>query len=191
MPQTFTLDPGSAIGPDLTVTVTGTYPLWCEFSFDIPAPGYCSDPCDYDMAATVTGDEDICLSNCPDHPGSLIIETSGGTAPFKMDFRLEGNGSQTWDFPSVPINAFQEIQICIDNIPAPIYNASTGFLTLPASLAGTGINFSLLAVYDKFECVGILDVAEHFISIHKLPAISTDSLALCLPLAKNIDLHRI
>jgi len=188
VPTVFTLSPGSAIGPDLEITVIGNLPFACAFDFPIPAPGFCSDPCDYDMTASLSGSEDICLKNCPDNPAFLNVDVSGGTEPFKMDFSLFAPNHPVWNFPGIPIDPFTEIEICIDNVPAPIFNATTGFLTLPQFLAGSELTFTLLQVSDKYDCTGFLDNDEHTIIIHALPALATTSFSVCKEFAKTVDL---
>jgi gliding motility-associated-like protein len=188
IPTEFTLSAGTAIGTGVTITVQGTDAPYCEFEFDIPAPGYCSDPCDYEMAITVSGDEDICLKNCPENPASMFVEVSGGTGPYTIDFELTSPNQPTVTYTGIEINAFEEIRICMDTIPAPVYNPGTGFLTLPASLGGSDVTFSVLALYDTYNCVGILDEPDHFITIHSLPVIMTTTLSLCRDLAINVDL---
>ena len=185
VPTAFTLGVGSAIGPNVTITIQGTTAPYCKFDFPITSPGFCSDPCDYDMSASVSGPEDICLKNCPDNPGLVIVDVSGGTPPFTIDFELYSPGHPTWSFIDIPINGFQEIQVCIDSVPAPIYNALSGYLTLPAFLAESDITFTLLDVFDKYNCTASLDQSEIFMNIHKLPLAMSTTLNLC----RNEALH--
>ena len=188
VPTDFTLGSGSALGPNVIVTIQSTSDPYCTFSFPITSPGFCSDPCDYDMTASVSGPEDICLKNCPDNPALVTVEVFGGTAPFTMDFELFSPGHPAWSFSDVPINAFQEIQVCIDSVPAPIYDAASGYLILPSFLGGSDITFTLLDVYDKYNCTGTVEQEELFMNIHKLPVATTTTLNLCQNEASHVDL---
>jgi hypothetical protein len=188
VPTVFTLSPGSALGPDLVLTVVGGLPFTCAFDFPIEAPGFCSDPCDYSMEAFVSGTNELCLKNCPDNPGLINIEVDGGTEPFKMNFSLFAPGHPVWNFNSLPVDPFTEIEICIDNVPAPVYNPITGLLTLPQFLGGSEITFILQQVSDKYDCTSILDNNEHTITIHKLPALTPVSFNICKEFAAHVDL---
>jgi gliding motility-associated-like protein len=188
VPTVFTLSPGTAMGPNLTLNVFGLQAPWCEFHFPIVAPGFCSDPCDYEMTSSVFGDDEICVNSCPEEPITLNVDVQGGTPPYKMDFSIEGPNQLVWNFPNIPIEAFQELVICIDNVPAPVYNANTGFLILPASLAGSGATFNLVNVYDKYDCTSILEIPDHFINIYPLPMLTPDSLTFCSDEAVHVNL---
>ena len=185
----FTLGSGSAVGPDVVITITSTTSPYCSFQFPITSPGYCSDPCDPEMTASVFGPEDLCIKNCPLNPASIFVEVSGGYEPYSMDFQLTSPGQPTWTFTGNGIEAFQEILVCIDSVAAPTYNANTGLLTLPSFLGGSDITLTLLSVTDKYGCVGILDEPELFINIHKLPVIHTTTINLCRDEALHVNLH--
>ena len=189
VPNDFTLGSGSALGPDVTITIQGTTAPYCSFQFPITASGYCSDPCDPEMTASVFGPEDICIKNCPLNPASLFVEVTGGTEPYTMDFQLTSPGYPAWTFTSNGIEAFQEIQVCIDSVAAPVYNPNTGSLTLPIFLGGSDITFTLLNVADNYGCAGILDESDLFINIHALPVITTTTIILCRDEALHVNLH--
>ncbi len=189
VPTDFTMQAGSALGTNIvTLTIQMLDAPFCIFKYPITMPGFCSDPCDYEMAAFISGPEDICLKNCPDNPGIINLEVSGGTPPYKIDFELHSPGYPTWTFTGMPVGAEQEITICMDTVPAPVYNAAAAYLTLPAALGGSDITFTLLDVFDKYNCTAIVDEGEVFINIHKLPVATTFTLNLCRDEALNVDL---
>ena len=66
------------MGPDLQLTVQGQGPFNCNFKFPIASPGFCSDPCDYDMTSSVSGTEELCVKNCPENPGYFNVDVFGG-----------------------------------------------------------------------------------------------------------------
>jgi hypothetical protein len=188
VPTDFTMQSGSALGANVTLTIQMLDAPFCIFKYPITMPGFCSDPCDYEMEASISGPEDICLKNCPDNPGIINLEVSGGTPPYKIDFELHSPGYPTWTFTGMPVVAEQEITICMDTVPAPLYNALTATLTLPAFLGESDITFTLLDVFDKYNCTALLDEPEVFMYIHKLPVAMTTTLNLCRDEALNIDL---
>ena len=189
VPNVFTMQSGSALGTNpVTVTIQMLEAPFCIFTYPVTMPGFCSDPCDYEMEATISGDEDICLKNCPDNPGIINLEISGGTPPYKIDFELDAPNQPLWSFSGIPVGADQEIRVCIDTVPAPSYNALSGILTLPAFLGGSDIIFNLVDVYDKYNCTAILVEDEVFMYIHDLPVAMTTTLNLCRDEALNIDL---
>ncbi len=194
VPTVFTIGPGgSATGPDLTVEIWNLHPdpypaSVCIWHFPIPAPGFCSDPCDYDMEATVSGDEDICIKNCPDDPATITVETFGGTEPYKMDFSLSAPTYPTWNFNNVFIDPYTEIEICVQNVPAPIFNSFSNQLTIPEFLGGSQLTFSLLNVYDKYDCTSLLDNDAVDITVHLLPHVDTLAITLCSRFSTTVDL---
>ena len=192
VPQVFTLQPGSALGPNVTISVTMlTSPnnFNCTFPFEIIAPGFCSDPCDYEMTSELADDElDVCVGNCPDEPEYITIEVEGGTAPYTMDFSVSAPSHPTWNFNGVPVNDFTEIEICVGSVPAPVYNPATFQLTLPAMLGNTTATVLLNNVYDKYDCVSIIDNDAAYINIHALPKLDTLSLTYCSADANPVDL---
>ena len=188
IPQQFTLGAGTAMGPNVVLTIVGSDPPYCKFEFPITSPGFCSDPCDYEMEASISGPEDICLKNCPDNPGSIVLEVSGGTAPYTMDFELYSPGYPIWTFSDAPVNSFQEIFVCVDSVPAPVYDPVSHYLTLPLYLGESDITLTMLNVYDKYDCTAILGNDEVYMNIHNLPAVMSTTLNLCQDEAMNIDL---
>ncbi len=188
VPTDFTLGSGSANGPNAIVTVQSLDAPFCLFQFPVTSPGFCSDPCDYNMTASISGIEDICLKNCPENPGSIFIDIEGGTGPFTMDFELTSPNHPTWTFTGIDVSPGQEIQVCMDTIAAPFYNTSTGYLTLPALLAGSDITMTLLNVFDKYNCTAQLDVEELFINIHSLPVVTSTMIILCRDEALHVNL---
>lgn len=195
IPQTFTLWPGSATGSNVIINVRNLNPEHippsvCIWPFEVEPPGFCSDPCDYEMTSTIelVGIEEICIGNCPDEPAIATIEVEGGTIPYTMDFSIEAANFPTWSFTNIPVQAYNEIEICIDNVPAPVYNQSTNQLTLPQSLAGSYVSLTLTNVYDKYECTSLLDNDAIFLSVLALPALDTLSLVFCSEQALSADL---
>ncbi|MBK9103890.1 MAG: hypothetical protein IPL92_04830 [Saprospiraceae bacterium] len=187
-PETFILDPGTATASYMTIHVTSLNPLWCDFWFDIEPPGFCSDPCDPDMTASISGPDDLCVKNCIIEPATMVIDISGGTPGFKMDFTMTAPNNAPWVFTQVGVPASGEISICVDNVPAPVYNGATGQMIIPQSLADSEITFTLDQLYDFYGCVGSLGNTEHTFYIHPQPTVTTFSLMLCLDDAKDIDL---
>ena len=188
VPQTFTFSPGSATASHMAVRIVSENSTYCEFWLDIPIPGFCSDPCDPEMFTEISGPEDLCVKNCQVEPSTLTIDISGGTEPYKMDFTLSAPNYPPWVFPYTGIVPSGEISLCVDNVPAPIYNAAAGMLTIPAFLAGTELTFTLDQIYDFYDCNGTLGDNEIYINIHPQPAISTTNLLLCRDEAIDIDL---
>ncbi|MBK9103892.1 MAG: hypothetical protein IPL92_04840 [Saprospiraceae bacterium] len=186
--QTFTLDPGTATASYMTLHVVSYNPLWCDFWLPIEPPGFCSDPCDPDMFATISGPDDLCVKNCIIEPGTMMIDISGGTPGYQMDFTLTAPNNSPWVFPLAGVPASGEISICVDNVPAPVYNGATGQLIIPQSLADSEITFTLDNLYDFYGCISALGNAEHTFFIHPQPTVTTFSLMLCLDDAKDIDL---
>ncbi|HEY3386837.1 MAG TPA: hypothetical protein VGK46_10025, partial [Saprospiraceae bacterium] len=188
VPTTFLLAPGTATGPDLHINIQEWSILGCDFDFIIEAPGYCSDPCNHDMISYLTGPEDICVENCQEEPETIVIETDWSNFSLKMDFSLTAPGYPSWNFMNIPIEDYHEIQICVDSVPAPTYNSTTGYLTIPIFLAGSDVTFNLLEVSDFYDCTGILDETEVTMAIHPLPTINTTSLTFCFEDALLVDL---
>ncbi|MDQ3016619.1 MAG: gliding motility-associated C-terminal domain-containing protein [Bacteroidota bacterium] len=188
LPTTFTLDPGTAIGPDVTFTVHLMNNFICEFDFTIPSPGFCSDPCDPDMSSEISGGGDICPNSCPDFPEVITVETFGGTAPYVMDFSLSSPSFPTWTFPGVEISDYHEIQICVGEVPSPVYDEGAASLTIPASLAGHDLLITLDNVFDFYDCSAILNETESFITVHALPFVDTVALSFCSRFANKVDL---
>ncbi|HJW28870.1 MAG TPA: hypothetical protein VJ508_06420, partial [Saprospiraceae bacterium] len=172
----------------VTLHVQSFSPFNCPWDFVINPPGYCSDPCDYGMTSTIYGPEDICLKNCPDNPLDLTLEVNGGTPPYTMDFTLNATGYAPWVFNQVAVNDVTDIRVCMDSVPAPIFNSTTYTLTLPNFLGDSYVTFSIGNVFDKFGCTSILDPAEHSLYVHKLPQIKSTNLAFCWEEAKNVNL---
>ncbi len=188
VPTVFILDPGTATGSNLTLLVQDNYGQQCDYKFPITIPGFCSDPCDPAMAASISGDDEICLNNCPDNPAIVYVDISGGEESYKMDFSVSAAGYPVWNFTGVPIEQNAEIEICMDNVPSPVYDEATGVLIIPQFLVGSDLIITLLNVYGKYDCTAILDNDQHFMTIHPLPNIATTTLALCKNIAANIDL---
>ncbi len=187
-PTTFTLDPGTAMGPDVIVTIHIMNTFSCDFDFTIPSPGFCSDPCDHDMFAEISGGGDICPNSCPDDPQWITIETFGGTEPYIMDFTLTAPNFPTWIFQDIDITDYHEIEICVGPVPAPVYNAGSASLIIPAALDGSDLLFTLDNIFDFYNCTAILDEPEAIITIHELPFVDTLALSFCSRFANKVDL---
>lgn len=193
VPTVFTLSPGSAIGPNLTLSVHMVNPpnmsmAWCVFDFPIESPGYCSNPCDDAMISTVIGDEEICLNSCPDDPATIEIEVEGGTSPYLMDFSVTAPTFPTWNFTNVQILDFNQIEICVDNIPAPVFNPATFQLTIPAAFGGEQMVFTMTAVRDFYNCTGAYDNTYAYVTVYDLPELDTIALVFCSEFAETVDL---
>lgn len=194
VPTTFTLSPGTALGPDLILYIENINPPaehislgQCAMPIVIEAPGFCSDPCDYTMEASMYGDEEICVNVCPDEPVYTEMEIFGGTPPYLMDFSVTANGFPTWTFTDIPVVEYNEFQICIDTIPAPVFNPLTFQLTLPASFGGAQAEIALVNVFDKYNCTAILD-GEAYVTIYPLPELDSFSFSVCKEFASTFDL---
>jgi len=187
-PSVFILDPGTATTSNLSINVMEYGGPLCKFEFPLPPPGFCSDPCDHDMYATISGDDEICLNGCPDNPALINVHVEGGTQPYKFDFAVTATGYPAWNFTDIPFALDYDIEVCIDSVQAPIFDEGSGSLILPAFLTGTDVNITLLHVYAKYDCEALLDEPTHTITIHPLPPISTTSLSFCKGIADHIDL---
>ena len=188
VPETFTFSPGSATASYMTVRIISENTTYCEFWLDIPIPGFCSDPCDPEMFTEITGPEDICVNNCQIEPGSMMIDISGGTAPYRMDFTLSAPNYPPWTFAYKGIVPSGEISICVDTVPAPVYDPVGGRLIIPAFLAGSELTFTLDEIYDFYDCHGAIGNNEYYLNIHPQPVIHTTNLLLCRDEALDIDL---
>ncbi|MEO6133481.1 MAG: gliding motility-associated C-terminal domain-containing protein [Saprospiraceae bacterium] len=188
VPTTFTLDPGTATTNNLALVVQDLNGYACTFKFPLPAPGFCSDPCDHEMAATISGYEDICPNSCPDDPATIFVDITGGFEPYTMDFSVTATGFPTWTFTGVPVDLNTEITVCIDSIPAATYDPASHSLVLPAGLTGHDVVITLLNILDMYGCTALLDNAEHFLTVHPLPPLSAPHLSFCKGIANNIDL---
>lgn len=188
VPTTFLFDPGTATAPMMSIHVTALNPLWCSFILDIPIPGYCSDPCDMNMLTSISGTEDVCIQNCAVEPDEFMVSIEGGTPPFTMDFTLTAPSFPPWTFSAAGIVSGGEIAVCVDTVPAPIYNAAGGVLIIPQALAGSSLTFTLDQIYDFYGCNGSLGNTEHTFYIHSLPPITTTSIMVCRDEALSIDL---
>ncbi len=187
-PTTFILDPGTATTTNLSLVVQDLNGFACIFKFQLPPPGFCSDPCDPDMTATISGDEETCPNSCPDNPAHIYIDVTGGLPDYSMDFSVTANGFPTWNFTNVPINQNAEIQICVDNVAVPSYDPISGSLVVPKLLAGSDMIITLLNVNGKYGCTATLDNAVQIITIHPLPLITTLPLKWCKGIANDINL---
>ncbi|MEP6645446.1 MAG: gliding motility-associated C-terminal domain-containing protein [Saprospiraceae bacterium] len=185
---TFTLDPGTATKNNLALVVQDLSGFTCAFKFPLTPPGFCSDPCDHNMTAAISGDEDTCPNSCPDDPATVFIDISGGFPDYTMDFSVTANGFPTWTFTGVPIDVNTEITICVDSIPAAVYDEASHSLIIPATLTGHDAVITLLNVYDSYGCTAILDNAEQFLTIHTLPQLVAPHLSFCKGIANNVDL---
>lgn len=187
-PTTFTLSPGTALSGSVTFTVHLMNSFFCDFDFEIPAPGYCSDPCDPNMTAQIDGGGDICLNSCPDEPQYITVETSGGTSPYNMYLSLSAPGFPSWVIGDIEISDYHEIEVCVGNVGAPIYNEGTAQLTIPAALGDNDLLITLTDVFDFYNCPAILDETEAIITVHDLPFVDTLTLEFCSRFANNVDL---
>lgn len=195
-PNVFVIGPaGSALGEeDLILEIWNLHPehippSTCIWHFPVTPPGFCSDPCDYDMEANISGGgQDVCVGNCPDDPVVLEVETIGGTPPYKMDFSVSAPTFPTWNFNNIFISDLSEIEICVANVPAPTFNAGSGILTLPNTLGGHEVAITLENVYDKYDCTAQLFPDIVYLTIHELPKLDTFSLEFCSAVAEDVDL---
>ena len=101
------------------------------------------------------------------------------TEPYKMGFSLFAPGYPAWNFPGIPIEQFNQIEVCIAEVPAPTFNPVTNFLTIPQFLGGSELTFTLLEVTDKYDCTSHLTNDEHTITIHPLPVLNPTSFEVC------------
>lgn len=196
VPMTFTLSPGTANGPNLVMYIENINPPpehinigACLMDIFIEAPGFCSDPCDYDMAASLSGESEICINVCPDEPVYAEIEVSGGTEPYLMNFTVMAPGFPLYTFTEIPVLEYNEIEICIADIPAPLFNPLTFQLTLPASYAGTQATISLLDVLDVYECTANLEENGAYVMVLPLPVLDTFDFSICSSMANSINLN--
>lgn len=188
VPTTFTLSPGTATLTNLTLVVQDNYGQQCEFSFPLPPPGFCSNPCDDNMSATLSGDDYTCPNWCPDNPSKLYIDVEGGTEPYEADFTINAPGYPGWPFTNIPIDINQEIDICVSNVAAPFYDQSSGILIIPQFLIGSDFTFTLNNVYDDYECTALLGNDEQNVTIYPLPQIATTTIKVCYDVAFHTDL---
>lgn len=187
-PVSFLLDPGTATMNNMELVIQDNFGMQCEFEFPLPPPGFCSDPCDPDMTASISGDFEMCPNTCPDEPTILNIDISGGKEPYEMDFTISAPGFPSWPFTDIPVEPGMEIQVCVDNIAQPFYNAATGFLIIPQNWAGNEWTFTLDGVYDFYDCAAILDNDVQGVTLYPLPPITTTTFMVCRDEALHIDL---
>lgn len=197
IPQTFSLWPGSATEePNITINIRNLHPEhipgWiCNWPLELESPGFCSDPCDYEMATEISGPnhQDVCIGNCPeDDPVTFTIETEGGTEPYKMDFSVSAPSFATWNFNAIAITPYEEFEVCVDNVPAPTFNVAANLLTIPAFLAGSEVAITLGNVFDKYDCTANIGNEEIYLTIHDLPELDTLKLEFCSEFATLVDL---
>ncbi len=187
----FVLSPGTATLDNLTLQVQGYTGFVCDWMIPLPPPGFCSDPCDHDMNASLTGDiDEMCPNSCPDEPLTLTIEVNGGTEDYTMDLGVSAPGYPGWTFLEQDLGdfTFTDIQVCIGDVAAPTYDPVAHQMVLPKFLAGLDVTISLLNVYDFYHCTAIINNADHILTIHPLPPITTTSLAYCKGVSTNVDL---
>ncbi len=188
VPQTFLFSPGTATAGFMNVHITFQNWPWCSFIIDIPVPGYCSDPCDPNMETTISGTDYVCIKNCIIEAASMEIAIEGGTAPYTMDFTMSSPSYPDLVFTGVPVNPSGEFSVCVDTVPAPIFNSSTGTLTIPEYLVDSELSFTLNHVYDYYDCEGVLITDQHTFYILPLPPIDTTSIMVCRNEALQFDL---
>ncbi|HZV70278.1 MAG TPA: gliding motility-associated C-terminal domain-containing protein [Saprospiraceae bacterium] len=188
IPTTFFLDPGTATTDHLAIVIQDMNGWQCIFKLQLPAPGFCSDPCDHTMTATISGDEDTCPNSCPDNPAHVYVDITGGQEDYSMDFSVTASGFPTWTFTDVPLEISTELEICVADVPEAVYDEATHSLLVPKILAGHDLVITLLNVYGKYGCTAILDNDQQFITIHALPQITAPTLTFCKGIANDINL---
>ncbi|HUR30068.1 MAG TPA: hypothetical protein VMZ69_01480, partial [Saprospiraceae bacterium] len=195
VPTTFTLGPGSATTTNWTLLVADEWGFFCEYKFPVIPPGWCSDPCDHEMTAFLSGDEATCPNSCPDNPATIFIDVEGGNlnvtggdvTDYSMDFSISSVGYPTWNFTDSEIQYIDQIEICISNVPAPVYDEVSGSLILPMFLTGHEVVFTLINLYDFYGCTANVN-AQHYLTIYPLPTITTTNLKFCNDVAFDVDL---
>ncbi len=188
IPTTFILDPGTATTNNLALVIQDLNGWQCQFKIPLTPPGFCSDPCDHEMTASISGDYDTCPNSCPDNPAHFYVEVTGGMPDYSMDFSVTATGFPTWTFTNVPIDISSEFEVCVADVPAAVYDEASHSLLLPKLMTGHDIVITLLNVYGKYGCTAILDNAEQIITIHTLPTISAPHLTFCKGIANDINL---
>ncbi len=193
VPTTFTLSPGSAMGPNLTLTINNINPphyqiLICEFDFLIEAPGFCSDPCDANMTASIWGNAEMCRNNCPDEPAYMYMNIDGGTAPYLMDLVVTSGAFPPMTITELPIGDQDAIQVCVDDVSEPYFDPFSLTLTLPISVTDIGAAFTILDVYDFYECSAFITNSTSYITVYDLPVLDTLVITLCSEFANPVDL---
>jgi gliding motility-associated-like protein len=186
----FLLSPGTATLTNMSLLIRGYIPLICDWRIPLPPPGFCSDPCDHSMTAEISGGGDICPNNCPGSPVEFEIDHDGGLEDFTADFTVTAPGFPVWTFTDIPLEGFAPtlFTVCVDDIPAPIFDAGSNSFTFPKTLAGQDVTIKLLGVYDFYHCAGTMTNDEITVSIHALPPISTTSFKVCKGVSTTVDL---
>ncbi len=195
VPTIFTLQPGSAMGPDLILSIENINPPPehltlgppCLLDIIIEATGFCSDPCDYDMEASIFGYGELCVNACPDESVFAEIYVNGGTPPYLMDFSVTADGFPVWNFTGISVIDFNEIEICIDTIAAPTFNPLTNYLIIPASIGGEEAEITLTSVTDFYGCFAILN-GSAYVNLFPLPVLDSFDFTVCQEIAGTFDL---
>ncbi len=186
----FLLAPGTATLGNMSLLIRGYIPLICDWRIPLPPPGYCSDPCDHNMTATITGGGDICPNSCPDNPVEFEIDHHGGMQDFTADFSVTAPGFPVWTFSDIPLEGFSPtlFTVCVDDVPVATFDESSNSLTLPKGLAGQQVTITLLGVFDFYHCAGTNLNDEITVSVHPLPPIATTSFKVCKGVSTEVDL---
>jgi hypothetical protein len=186
----FLLSPGTATMTNMSLTIRGYVPIVCDWRIYLPPPGFCSDPCDHNMTALISGGGDICPNSCPDAPVEFVIDHEGGLEDYTADFTVTAPGFPVWTFTDVPLEGFAPttFTVCVDDVPAPVFDPGSNSLTLPKALAGHDVTIKLLGVFDFYHCAGTMSNDEITIVLHSLPPIATTSFKVCKGVSTEVDL---
>lgn len=187
VPSVFLFDPGTATGVDKWVMVDDYTGFNCGIRINVPAPGYCSDPCDPFFESVLQGPDGLCINNCEGEPDPITISITDGNWPYKADFTLQATGQPTVSYEDVPIDEFTEINVCVVEGATLSFDASTNTIFVPASLSGSGFTFNV-DVLDKFNCLSPINTNDLYISIASRPSIGKDTIRMCRYDANPYDL---
>lgn len=187
VPTVFTFDPGTATGVDKWVLVDDFTNFPCDIRIDVPAPGYCSDPCDPFFESILQGPDALCVNNCEGEPDPITINVYDGNWPFKADIRLEATGQPTVVLDDVPIDEETEINICVYEGATLNFDIATNTITVPASLSGSGFSF-YVDVLDQYDCLSPINQSDLYVSISSRPEIGKDTIRICRYDANPYDL---
>src|SRR5690606_9974703 len=165
VPSVFYLDPGTVWGADKWITIDDFGGFTCRYTFDIPVPGFCSDPCDPDFEAELEGPEDLCIRNClADEPETFSLNLYGGNWPYHANFVVQAPGYPTATFNDITIPDSYEFTVCVDSVSTITFNPLTRVFTVPP-VAGNSVTLSV-EVQDKWDCTAALDNEDWVISIN-------------------------
>lgn len=183
---TFTLEPGTAGGGNITFTIVEDGNN-CSFSFDITDPGPCSVNCTDTPQLSITGGGDFCLSDCPGNPLLFDLNITGGTPPYTIGFTVD-MPAEDLTVTSWVVTGNAQINLCASNNPLS-FSELPPTINLPESFAGSGGNLIIQTITDDLGCPGdILLPGLAPINFFDAPQTTDPGFTVCEAEAANYDL---